>query len=71
MDKKFRVGIVGCGNIFPMHAYPVNALEQCELVAVCDNKEDRAKAKAAELGCKYYTDYKEMIAKENLDVLHC
>ena len=71
MSKKFRVGIVGCGNIFPMHAYPVNELECCELVAVCDIKEDRAKAKAEEFGCKYYLDYKEMIEKENLDVLHC
>lgn len=71
MDKKFRVGIVGCGNIFPMHAYPVNAIEACELVAVCDIKEDRAKAKAEEFGCHYYLDYQEMIAKENLDVLHC
>ncbi len=71
MSKKFRVGIVGCGNIFPMHAYPVSKLDTCELVAVCDVKEDRAKAKAEEFGCKYYLDYKEMIAKENLDVLHC
>ena len=36
MSKKFRVGIVGCGNIFPMHAYPVNELDCCELVAECD-----------------------------------
>jgi UDP-N-acetyl-2-amino-2-deoxyglucuronate dehydrogenase len=71
MDRKYRVGIVGCGNIFPMHAYPVDALECCELVAVCDNKEERAQAKAADFGCKYYLDYKEMIDKENLDVLHC
>lgn len=66
----YRVGIIGCGNIFPMHAYPVDALENCELVAVCDNKEDRAKAKAKAFGCKYYTDYEEMIDKENLDVVH-
>ena len=71
MNKKLRVGIVGCGNIFPMHAYPVNDLDFTELVAVCDTKENRAKSKAAEFGCKYYLDYKEMIEKENLDVLHC
>lgn len=65
-----RVGIVGCGNIYPMHAYPVDQLECTELVAVCDNKEERAKAKAEELGCSYYTDYEEMINKENLDVVH-
>lgn len=68
--KKFRVGIVGCGNIFPMHALPVLQNKQCELVAVCDNKEDRAQKSATQHNCNYYLDYKEMIDKENLDVLH-
>ncbi|MEG2003482.1 MAG: Gfo/Idh/MocA family oxidoreductase [Clostridia bacterium] len=68
--KKFRVAIIGCGNIFPMHAVSVTRCPNAELVAVCDTKEDRAKAKAQEFGCKYYLDYKEMIEKENLDVVH-
>ncbi len=68
--KKFRVGIVGCGNIFPMHALPVIQNENCELVAVCDNKEDRVNDAAKEFNCAAYLDYKEMIDKENLDVLH-
>lgn len=68
--QKFKVGIVGCGNIFPMHAYSVIMQKNAELVAVCDNKEDRAKAKAKEFNCKYYLDYKEMIDKEPLDVVH-
>lgn len=68
--KGFRVGIVGVGNIFPMHALPVINNEVCELVAVCDNKEDRAIKAAEEFNCNQYFDYKEMIDKENLDVLH-
>jgi UDP-N-acetyl-2-amino-2-deoxyglucuronate dehydrogenase len=68
--EKFRAGIVGCGNIFPMHAISVSKLPAVELVAVCDIKEDRAKAKAQEFNCKYYTDYKAMIDKEKLDVIH-
>lgn len=68
--KKYKVGIVGCGSIFPMHAVSVEMLENAELVAVCDNKEDRAKDKAEEYNCKYYLDYKEMIDKEPLDVVH-
>ena len=67
---KFRVGIVGCGNIFPMHAVPVNMMKNAELVAVCDVKEDRAKAKAEKFKCKYYLDYREMIDNEALDVIH-
>lgn len=68
--KKYRVGIVGCGNIFPMHALPVIHDDRCELVAVCDNKKDRAESSAKEFDCDYYLDYKEMIDKESLDVLH-
>jgi predicted dehydrogenase len=67
---KFKVGIIGCGNIFPMHAYPVRALENCELAAVCDNKEDRAKTRAKEFNCKAYTNYEAMFDSENLDVVH-
>ena len=66
----YKVGIVGCGNIFPMHAVPVNRLDNTELVAVCDIKEDRAKEKADEFDCEYYFDYKKMITEEDLDVVH-
>jgi len=67
---KFKVGIIGCGNIFPMHAYPVWALENCELAAVCDNKEDRVNKAAKEFNCKAYTNYEEMFDREELDVAH-
>ena len=68
--KKLKTCIIGCGNIFPMHAVSVTRCPETELVAVCDVKEDRAKAKAEEFGCKYYLDYKEMIDKEQPDVVH-
>lgn len=68
--KKLRVGIIGLGNIFIMHAKSVLDIENAELVAICDIKEDRAKRHSKEIGCKYYLDYKEMLEKENLDVVH-
>ncbi len=68
--KKLRVGIIGCGVIFPMHAYPVSERDDAQIVAVCDNKEERAIEKAKEFSCKAYVDYKKMIDEENLDVVH-
>jgi predicted dehydrogenase len=53
-----------------MHAYPVQALKNRKLAAVCDNKKDRAEAKAKEFDCTAYTDYEEMINNEQLDVVH-
>ena len=57
-------------KIFPMHAVSVSKQERAELVAVCDTKEDRAKAMAEKYGCRYYTDYQEMIRTEKLDAVH-
>lgn len=68
--KKLKVAVVGCGNIFPMHALSIKKIENIELVAVCDNKKDRAIAKGEEFNCRYYFDYKEMIDQEDIDVLH-
>ncbi len=68
--KKLRVAVIGCGRISVMHLVPATVLEEAELVAVCDIKEDRAKAAAEEYGVKAYTDYKEMIDKEELDAVH-
>jgi len=67
---KYKVGIVGCGTIFPMHAVSINQIDNAELVAVCDNKKERAKTRGEEFSVDYFVDYKEMINKADLDVIH-
>ena len=67
---KQRIGIIGCGNIFPMHAVSAELSGLAEVVAVCDVKEDRAKRAAERHKCDYYLDYKKMIDEANLDVVH-
>ncbi|GEN57713.1 oxidoreductase [Halolactibacillus alkaliphilus] len=68
--KILKVGIIGCGNIFPMHAASVIEREDTELVAVCDVKRERADEKASQVKAKAYYDYEEMLDKESLDVVH-
>ena len=65
-----RVGIVGCGNIFTMHATSAHHLKNSQIVGVCDIKKDRADKAAAKYECQAYYDYKEMINKELIDVVH-
>ncbi len=65
-----RIGIVGCGNIFTMHATSAHHLENSQIVGVCDIKKDRADKAAKKYNCKAYYDYKELINKENIDVVH-
>lgn len=65
-----KVGIVGCGNIFTMHSTSAHHLNNSEIVGVCDIKKDRADKAAEKYNCKAYYDYKELISKDNIDVVH-
>lgn len=66
-----KVGIIGMGAIGPIH---INALlsRGQNIVALCDietSKCEEANEKFA-LTAKIYTDYKEMLDNEDLDVIH-
>lgn len=65
-----KIGIIGCGTIFPMHAESLKRIRGVKIAVVCDIKEGRARAKAKKYGGKYYTDYKKMLSCEDLDVVH-
>lgn len=67
---KFKVGIVGCGNIFLMHAQSLINTPDVELAAVCDIRASRAKRAARRYNCRYYLDYHKMLKNENLDAVH-
>lgn len=65
-----RIGIVGCGKIFPMHAYSIKKIENIQLSAIADTNTEKLEHWANKLNVNKYQDYKEMIDKEALDVLH-
>lgn len=65
-----RAGIIGCGNIFPMHAYSIKAEHNGDLVAVCDIDKEKADKCAEKFSCKAFYDYKEMIDSGLIDVVH-
>lgn len=73
MDRtlnKLKVGLIGCGRISVMHLVSIQALDEAEIVCVCDNKKDRADETAEKYGVKAYYDYEEMLATEKLDAVH-
>ncbi|SHK15590.1 Predicted dehydrogenase [Clostridium cavendishii DSM 21758] len=75
--SKMKFAIIGCGRISYKHVEAfVNNIEQAELVAVCDVVKERAiekkeKYEASIEGSKVavYTDYKEMLQKEDIDTV--
>lgn len=71
MERKLRVGIIGCGNISHSHLGGYKALpDLVELVACCDIDGAKAKKYAEDNGfARFYTDYNEMVAKEELDAV--
>ena len=68
--NKIRAAVIGCGNISVMHLDSIAALDESELVAVCDIKEERAAAAASKYHTTAYTDYHELFEKERPDVVH-
>tara|TARA_R100001163_G_C5068486_1_gene208896 strand:- start:5394 stop:6404 length:1011 start_codon:yes stop_codon:yes gene_type:complete len=61
---KRRVGIIGCGGIFPRHIEAIEANPNFELISVCDIQKSLVKSLGKRYKVPSYTDYKELIAAE-------
>lgn len=71
MAERLRFGIIGCGVIGATHARAIQALaEHAELVAVADSVPDRAQRFASEYGAEPYTDYRQLLARRDIDVVN-
>ncbi len=74
MDKKLKIGFVGCGAIANnKHLTALKRIDEVEIVAFCDIIEERAIKTAEKFGvegAKVYTDYKELLKDETIDVVH-
>ncbi len=72
--KKIKVGIVGCGFIaLGKHLPNLTAIEDVEVVAFCDIIKERAEKACAQFGAQdaaVYTDYRQVIARKDIDVVH-
>ena len=68
--KKFGVGIIGCGAIFGVHAFPLHTIENVEVKAVCDIKPAARETAARLFNCDAYEDYHDLLQREDIDVVH-
>ena len=66
-DKKVRFAVVGVGGLGKSHIKGIHGNEAAELVCVCDNREEIARAIAEENGVPYYVDFYEMIKVGGFD----
>ncbi|MDR7073290.1 Gfo/Idh/MocA family protein [Fictibacillus barbaricus] len=74
MNKKLRVGIIGCGGIANgKHMPSLKKLDTVEMVAFCDLVEERAIKAKEEFGGEesiVYQDYQELLNDSSIDVVH-
>jgi len=68
---RVKLALIGCGSIAQLvHLPALKRIEEAELVAICDIYEEVAKGVAEKFAIeKYYTDYVEMLEKEDLDAI--
>jgi len=70
MAKKVKIGIIGVGQIGKKHIENYKFIPDAEIVAVCDiNKEEAKKACEIYNIPKYYTDFRELLKREDIEAV--
>ncbi len=74
MDRIVNVGIIGCGGIANgKHMPSLHQIPNVRMVAFCDLIREKAEKAAREFGtpdAKVYTDYKELLKDQSIEVVH-
>ncbi len=68
--SEIKFAIVGCGNIAPFHAEGIANTAGAKLLAVCDKDAQKATALAEKFAAEAYTDYAEMLKRDDIDVIN-
>ncbi|MHB0879030.1 MAG: Gfo/Idh/MocA family protein, partial [Anaerolineae bacterium] len=64
-----RMGLIGAGTMGQWYARTFAEYERSQLVAICDLNEAKAQALAGQWQAAAYTDYRTMLAQEQLDAV--
>jgi predicted dehydrogenase len=70
-ERRLRIGIVGCGEHAARNILPALQYAPVDLVAACDLDRERAETVGRAFGAaRAYTDFVEMIQREELDAVY-
>ena len=71
MSQDLRFALIGCGRVSPKHIASLKEIEGARLVAICDKDLEKAKTRGEGLdGVEYIQDYKELLKREDIDVVN-
>jgi UDP-N-acetyl-2-amino-2-deoxyglucuronate dehydrogenase len=65
--NKYKVGIIGCGAIFPRHIESINKNDNFDIVSICDIQEEVGLEISKKYGVDYFKDFKKMVELQNLN----
>lgn len=68
--KRVKVGVLGAGSMGEVHVKNLIQIPGAEIKAICDVSRPRAEALSRLCKAKVYTDFNEMLEKEELEVLY-
>ena len=70
VDKKIRVGVIGCGSVSRMYFPHLSKNPYAELVCTCDIIPERAQTAATKFNIpKWYPNITEMLAGTSFDIM--
>ncbi len=67
---EYGFGLIGCGGISSTHAQAIQRVAGARLAAVCDIVEEKARAAAEKYGAVPYLDYRELLARDDVQVVN-
>ena len=68
-NKKVNLAVIGLGNMGVPHTKDIQAIENAQLLAVCDIKKERADNIADQYGIKAYYNYQDLLLDRNIDAI--
>ncbi|HID10509.1 MAG TPA: gfo/Idh/MocA family oxidoreductase, partial [Candidatus Latescibacteria bacterium] len=63
------VGVIGCGNMGRALARTLKEIEGAQVVACADSDEGRARELAEEFGAQAFSDYRNLLALDEVDAV--
>lgn len=71
MAKKLKYAVIGCGTFGNRHIESLSLMNNVEIVALCDVHIEKCEERKSQynINANCYTDHKEMLEKEDIDIV--
>ncbi|RLF60792.1 MAG: hypothetical protein DRN25_01870 [Thermoplasmata archaeon] len=68
--KRIRIAVIGMGVSGCLHAESLKQIkDKAEIAAICDKNEEQVKFNASMYGCDAYTDYHDILKRDDIDAV--